>query len=246
MSGKSLSAAALLLWLVIAPLVVAETPEPQRSPSDELTIEKLGDDKFRVGNVVIDKAAGSFSLPARVAHTTDPLEYLAVARGGSKEYESLLELDATASQFQIASILIGLDDARSVKPRYQFDERPAEGPAVNVHIDWSDEFRSVSIPASEALLFDRKTFTSEEWVYTGSVTEQNGQFMAETIGSVISFVHDPFAIIDHRSGIGVGAYGSITGNAVLLPPEGATVTVSISLNQQDERGDAEEPIEPRE
>tara|TARA_R110002049_G_scaffold21792_14_gene79129 strand:- start:3630 stop:4370 length:741 start_codon:yes stop_codon:yes gene_type:complete len=246
MSGKVFAATLLLLWLAGVQPAMAESPKVQPPPNAELGIEKLGNEKFRIGNVIVDKAARRFSLPARVAHTTDPLEYFAVARGGAKEYESLLELDATATQFQLASILIGLDDARSVKPRYQFDERPAEGPAVDIHIDWSDEFRSVSITASEALMFDRKPITSDEWVYTGSVTEANGQFMAETIGSVISFVHDPFAIIDHHSGIGVGKYGSITGNGVLLPPVGATVTVSVSLNQQDKRGEASKPIEPRE
>ena len=47
-----------------------------------------------------------------------------------KEYETLLELDATGSEFNLACILIGLERDPRQGPFYQFSEAPLVGPRV--------------------------------------------------------------------------------------------------------------------
>lgn len=218
---------AALALLVLATVVVAEEPPVDESKP---AIVELGEQRYQVGRVIIDKGKQSFTVPGRVIHVIGAMEYLAVTEGGMKEYESLLELGATATEFQLACILVGLDDSKSVKPRYQFDERDAEGQGVDIRISWQPEQgEAMRIKAASAFLDGDEPFDNHDWVYIGSNTQPDGQFSAELFGTLIGFVHDPDAIIEHRRGAGIGAYGSIIVNAELLPPEGAPVSVSVSV-----------------
>jgi hypothetical protein len=53
--------------------------------------------------------------------------------------------------------------------------------------------------------------------------------MADVTGTLIGFVHDPDSVIDHRNGAGIGAYGLLTGNEKMMPPEGTAVTLTVSV-----------------
>jgi len=192
-------------------------------------ITDLGDGQYRVGFIAVDKSNRRFEVPGRVAHLDEPLEYVAVTNDGSKDYESLLTLYTRATHFQLACILIGLDDEDSLKPRYQFDERAVRGPAVAIEISWESDGKSKTVSAHEALLSEDKALPVQDWLFIGSYVEENGDFMAEAVGTLIGFVHDPIAIIENRNGLGIGAFGGIKGNSGLLPPEGAPVTVSVSV-----------------
>ena len=216
--------AAIALFGLSPGAMAGDDVATKSSPS----IEDLGEQRYRIGRVTVDKAAQSFTVPGRVIHLSGPMEYVAVTEGGMKEYESVLELGASATEFQLACILIGLDDAGSVKPRYQFDDREAEGQAVDINIAWEADGKTHRTKAANALLQGDEPFDDHDWVYIGSNT-QDGKLTAEMVGTLIGVVHDPDAIIEHRRGAGIGAYGMVTANSGLLPPEGAPVTVSVSV-----------------
>ena len=77
-----------------------------------------------------------------------------------------------------------------------------------------------------------EVFDNDDWVYMGSEMSHDGkQFMADVGGTLIGFVHDPWSVIEHRGGAGIGAYGLITGNKDALPPEGSAITLSIAVVQ---------------
>lgn len=193
-------------------------------------IKELGDDRYRIGTITVDKAARKFTLGGKILHLAKPLEYLAVKKGGYKGYESLLELETSAVAFQLACILVGLDDTDSVKPQFQFDERKLDGQLVDIEISWEDEGQTKTTSAGEALASRGPSFEESKWVYIGSqMSPQDGSLLAETSGTLIGFVHDPLSIIEHRIGATAGAYGMVTGNAEILPPEGSPVTVTISV-----------------
>jgi hypothetical protein len=197
--------------------------------AEDPAIKDLGDGRYQIGEILLDKSARRFTVPGRVIHLTGPIEYIAVAKGGMKEYESVFELNTSATEFQLACILIGFDDSKSEKPRYQFDERPAKGQAVDIEVSWEVDGKSVRVPAANTLLEGDEPFDDHRWVYIGSNTQNGGELTAEMIGSLIGIVHDPDAIIDHVRGAGIGAYGLVTANKGLLPPEVAPVTFSIAL-----------------
>ena len=73
-------------------------PRSTAPPLGEL--KSLGRDRYQVGRIVLDKKARMFTVPGRVHVLGRPLEYLATTPGGMKEYEALLELDASGSEFE--------------------------------------------------------------------------------------------------------------------------------------------------
>lgn len=234
----------ILLALPVALLVEpgqAESNADKPKADVRGPIEELGDERYRVGNIVVDKAKRSFSVSGRILNLDTPLEYLAVKKDGAKGYESLLELDTSAFEFNLACILLGLDDKNSVKPRYQFDEREAKGQAVEITLSWGLGEEQRTVKAANALLSGEEAFDDHRWVYIGSVpsvppmqsmpSESGGELMAEALGTLIGFVHDPSSVIEHQVGAGLGNYGLMTGNAALLPKlgVGAPVTLSVSV-----------------
>jgi hypothetical protein len=185
-----------------APETITETPP----------IRELGDERYQVGNIVVDKANHVFTLPGKVLHT-----------------ESLLELDASATEFNLACILIGLTTDGVRLPRYQFDEEDVVGPTVVITVQWERDGESFDVPIAKLLYLSGKPVVSDRWRYTGSYHDAGParQYMAELSGSLISFVHDPDSIIDHQFGVRIGAYGSTSGNIELLPELGMPLTVTV-------------------
>jgi hypothetical protein len=193
-------------------------------------MEQIGEERYRIGNIIVDRKSNGFSVPGKILHLSGPLEYLAVSTAGMKGYESLLELAASPHEFNLACILVGLDDAHSVKPRYQFDERKAEGQAVSISISWEQDGKSVTVSGANAMKAGDETFDDDSWVYIGSEYGNYGkQFMADLGGTLIGFVHDPYSVIEHRNGGGIGDYGLLTGNQDVLPHEGSAVTLNVTV-----------------
>ena len=208
-----------------SPLAASEEEESQ-SPQ----IERIDEERYRIGKIIVDKKARSFTVPGKILVLKEPLEYLAVSIGGMKDYESLLELSTSATDFNLACILIGLDDEKSVKPRHQFDERKPQGQAVAISLSWQKEGKTVSVSGANAMTAGEEVFDDDSWVYIGSATGNYGkQFMAEVGGTLIGFVHDPYSVIDHSNGGGIGAYGLITGNEEKLPPKGSAITLKVAM-----------------
>jgi hypothetical protein len=195
-------------------------------------LKPLGKDRFQIGRIVLDKRAGSFTVPGRVHVVGRPLEYLATTPGGMKEYEALLELDTSGSEFNLACILLGLERDPKQGPFYQFSEAPVVGPRVVLDIAWDQGGKRKVVTAAAGLLdpaagVDPLTVV---WVYTGSASmPPSGQFAADMTGTLVGFVHDANSIIESVRGLGIGAYGSVSGNAQVLPPVGTPVELIVKL-----------------
>ncbi|MGW8368396.1 MAG: YdjY domain-containing protein [Gammaproteobacteria bacterium] len=205
-----------------------EPPQPE--------IEDLGDQRYRIGEILIDQSAASFTVPGRVIRTDPALEYLAVTVGGAKAYESLLELDADAYQFNLACILIGLSNDDVVPPDFQFDTDIVIGPPVRIAVQWQEDGTTVEHDAADLLLESSERVVAGSWVYTGStyVPGHADPYLASQAGTLIGLVHDPASIVEHRTGVGIGAYGSIAGNAELLGGVGRELTLTVeALSEPD-------------
>lgn len=222
MTGQSASICATWMLLALVARAEGETESPQ--------MEELGDDRYRIGTITVDKAAQSFSVPGRVLQLHDALEYLAVSSNGMKGYEALLELSTSPGEFNLACILIGLDDKNTVKPSYQFDTKELQGQAVAISVSWQENGETVRLSGANSMTQGDEVFDDDSWIYLGSQMSHDGkQFMAEVGGTLIGFVHDPFSVIEHSVGAGIGNYGLITGNKDALPPEGSAVTLSVTV-----------------
>ncbi|MEO8309833.1 MAG: YdjY domain-containing protein [Caldimonas sp.] len=192
-------------------------------------MKPLGGDRYQIGAVVVDKGARRFSVPARVLVLGKPLEYLATAPGGMKAYETLLEVDTTGSEFNLACILIGLERDPKLGPVNRNNQTPLPGRRIALSIAWSDGGKRRQISAAEAILNPEAGVKPDavEWVYTGAVpSDPSAGFVPDLTGTLIGFVHDPNCIIDSVVGVGVGAYGTVRGSS-LMPPVGSAVELIV-------------------
>lgn len=192
-------------------------------------MKPLGGDRYQIGAVVVDKRAKRFSVPGRVLVLGKPLEYLATAPGGMKAYETLLEVDTTGSEFNLACILVGLERDSKLGVVARSDQTPLPGRRVAISIAWSEGGKRRQVSAAEGILNPEAGVKPEavEWVYTGSVgSEASPGFVPDLTGTLIGFVHDPNCIIDSVVGVGVGAYGSVRGSA-LMPPVGSAIELIV-------------------
>jgi hypothetical protein len=239
--------AGFTLALAIALPVWAQSPSPLAAPAAPampgpqagapaadaaaaLELEPLGGDRYRIGRIVVDKAARRFSVPGRVHALGEPLEYLATAPEGMKAYETLFELDTRGTAFNLACILIGLE-----RPSFagawtgREPGRRLEGPRVRLSVAWGEGAQRKELPAAQALLNADAEANPEsvEWVYIGApASDQAGRFTAEETGTLIGFIHDANSIIESATPIGIGAYGTVRGHA-MLPPKGSPIELIV-------------------
>lgn len=206
-----------------SPLAAAQAPNLGE-------MKPLGQDRFQIGRIVVDKRAGSFTVPGRVHVVGKPLEYLATTPGGMKEYEALFELQATGSEFNLACILVGLERDKKEVPWRQYRMVPRlVGPRIAISIAWGEGDKRRKVPAAQALLNPEAGVKPEtvEWVYVGAPTsDDQPQFAADATGTLIGFVHDSNSVIESVTAIGLGAYGSVRGHA-MLPPVGTAIELIV-------------------
>lgn len=220
------------LFFIAGPLYAANTNQPQ--PVTQPKVEDLGNGRYRIGSIEVDKTSKSFSVSGVVLRDEPPLEFLVVTKGGMKGYESLLELNANAFEFNLACILIGLDPKKGVAPSFHFAPEPAQGDAVGLWVSWQKNGKTVRVPAAKLLQQGDAPVKSDEWVYTGSAFTNNGQYMAELDGTLVGFVHDPASIIEHKLGLGLGNYGEIIVRPDLLPAVGSKITMVVKNLEDSE------------
>ena len=207
----------------------AQTADP--APPAVGVVKPLGQERYQIGHIVVDKRSHRFTVPGRVHALDKPLEYLATSPGGRKAYEALLELDASGSEFNLACILIGLERDPKVAANRPPDAATVVGQRVAMAVAWTQEGQRRQITAAEALFNAeaKAKVESVEWVYTGSFTSIDGsRFASDFTGTLISLIRDPTGLVEAVSGIGLGPYGSIRSSAA-LPPEGSAIELIVEL-----------------
>lgn len=231
------ASAALVLTSIAALPAPAWAQVPPRElgptvPTPAPSMQALGRERYRIGSIIVDRKARRLTATGRLLGAERPLEYFAVAKDGYKSYESLLELDSTGSEFNLACILLGLDAAKAKRSEYQFSKEPLSGQRVGVEVSWKLGNKRFKATPLQMLLTDlqRRTENRDDWVYTGSIMiEPDHIFGADSSGSIIGFVHDPTSIIEHTMGLGIGAYGSVAGNKALLPPNDTPIEFTLKV-----------------
>jgi hypothetical protein len=180
--------------LIIFLLLPAEGAPGQTT--NQSRIRQVSPGVFEIGKVRMEKATRSVSFPAVVNMTEAIVEYLVVTRDG-KVHESLLRTDVSPKDIHVAMLLLDVKGAgTNVVP--QDPLKPIPGEPVIIEVSWKDKTDERRMRA-EQLIWNTQTKTNLSrgpWVYNGSVIE-NGVFMAEPEGSIMSLITDPFALINN-------------------------------------------------
>jgi hypothetical protein len=216
-----------LVALVCAVGLTLEARQEQAPPPPS-PVERLGPDLLRVGSVRIDTARKEVSV-AGVVNDVTTLEFLANTKGGLKAYESALELDTNAINFNLALILIGLDPARGVVPKFQFDPGLPGGDPVEVWVEWAAGGEKRRVRA-ERIVYNEETgqtLGEGPWVYTGSFFPPGStSFLAEVDGVLIGFMHVPSPLIESPLPL-LGQYGRVRINPSLGLAPGTSVLLTV-------------------
>lgn len=200
---------------------------------DALKLENLGNGKYRVGAVTLDKKARTVSFRAKVNMTAGLVEYALVTEKG-KTHESVFTTAARPMDIHLACVLLGMKQAGG-------KDWPAEHAAIPAHrgveilVTWPTNGPPKRLPLSA---FVKKKNTDGSggrdrplkdgvWFYSGSHF-YGGAFAAEAEGSVISIIGDGSALLNGlRKGNGNDLLH--TANGAELPPGGRTVTIILAL-----------------
>lgn len=217
---------------LVTPLIFGEIQAADNLPISEPdaskpVVKELGNGLYQIGVIELDKENARFRVPGKVVRREPPIEFLAVAKGGHRAYESLLEMDTDVVSFNLACILIGLDYEHATRPEYHFDPKLLIGDRVSVKVSWKKGDQLVSVDAYDLIKTPGMTAESQEWIYTGSTFTENGKYLALEDGSLLGVVHDPASIIELDKGLSLGAYGdgSVAGHAA--PELGTLVWLTI-------------------
>lgn len=223
--------------LVLPILIVVSLPHSvdaqgqvnQNPPKTPAPVERLGPSILRVGNVRIDMDKKEISVRGVVTAATI-LEFVAVTKDGFKGYESALELDTNAINFNLALILIGLDQSRSVGPKAHLDPAIPQGDPLEIWVEWDESTGHKKVRA-EQLIYNTQTKTTLSegpWVYTGSVfSAETNAYLADVEGSLIGFVHTPAPIIDSPRPLAPRSYGNDVLNPALKLKAGVSVLLTV-------------------
>jgi hypothetical protein len=193
-------------------------------------IEDLGQGKYRIGKIVVDKAKQLITIPGTMLPYEDnkAIEFLASTKQGYKAYESVVMLDVNAFEFNLACILIGLDAKQSVSPKFHFDPEPVKGDPVSIRVSWEENGKQVEYDILQLLKVGKtKPAGKSVWIYTGSKFINGDVYLAEIDGVLIGLIHDPASIIEHRDGLGLGNWGAISIDPDTAPKSGQALIIKI-------------------
>jgi hypothetical protein len=215
------------------------TTLPLAPASDTLAqppVEELGNNRYRVGKIQLDKNLGTASFQARVNQVEGNLEYLLVTPSGST-HESLLVTDISPKELHVAMLLLG---ARTSGPTADpapgqlnadfLKNAPApQGSPLLFTVSWQEKGRHKSAPV-EDWVFHSGTKRSAErgpWIYTGSYLRE-GTFLAELDGCFAALVHNPSALINNpRKGRDNDA--AWEPHRKQMPPQSTPVEITLRL-----------------
>lgn len=192
----------LLLLSIIGPAIVFSQEALVAMPG-EAAIKKIGENRYRLGEIQFDAKTREVSLPVTVnMREGGPIEYLLVHENG-KVHESIFTTAVPPTQLQIVMKLLrfkagkgdvfnrllapenieregGSEDERGDAIRFLF-QQPGGNPLL-IH--------ELVIDGQSA-----EAMTAGDWIYTGSEI-QAGAFMAEAEGSIIAIYLDHLAMFN--------------------------------------------------
>ncbi|MDD2366859.1 MAG: YdjY domain-containing protein [Desulfuromonadaceae bacterium] len=193
-------------------------------------IEKLGDGKYRIGEILINKQDKSVTFPAVVNMNSGILEYLLVNNVG-KTHESLLRTGISPYNLQVAFMLLGYEGTNKRLSSQGSPELP-KGESVNIMLSNVAEKQTVPFPVESWLVNKTGSSTIDvnqlNWVFCGSYVNELGGFMSQESGSIVAIWHDPVAMIDNASPGGESNRIWYVKEGT-VPAVGTKVTVTVML-----------------
>ena len=214
-------------------LKVLTADEARKELQNKLQLQSLGEGRFKIGEVILDKKTRTVRFPVKVNMDQNAVEYVLVTEQG-KAHESIFTTTATPSQVHLACVLLGMKQF----PLKGWPKDVSEMPLphrVNVEVTWPTNGPPKKIalhqfvvksPAGRAVT-EVVPLTKGDWFYNGSYFS-GGAFAAEREGSIIAIIGDRSALLN---GLRAGHKDDKihVPNKAILPAKGRRLTMLLTL-----------------
>jgi hypothetical protein len=216
----------LCRWLVPSLICFAAgsgvdgAPILSASPSSDPPLKEIEPGVFALGEIRLDKKAGSIQFPAAVNMREGMVEYWLVGSGG-KLHESVLSTELEPYQIHVAMLLLGIQTAQPPDL--------LSGDNIQIRVSWTADDREIQRTAEELVsnLQTGKSMSPGPWNYTGSRMIE-GLFVAQRDRSIVSTIEDPDALVNNpRPGRENDEIWEA--NPATVPPVGTAVRVTFQL-----------------
>lgn len=193
-----------LLAAFLSTSIVSLVGEEAESDKPRPAVTKVGEHKYRLGQIEFHAKEREISLPVTVnMREGGPIEYLLVHENG-KTHESVFTTEVSPLHLQIVMKLLkfqpGNGDVfnRLLPPEALENEGGEEADRGDLlRVRFLEEGKEGVTPASSVILDgeNSKPMSDGPWVYTGSKLE-GGTFLAEGEGSIIAIYLDSIAMFN--------------------------------------------------
>jgi biopolymer transport protein ExbD len=169
---------------------------------------------------------------------TDGILELLVCKSNSKEYESILSTQASASDLHAALLALGLTPGLPARAAVAPDRQttvslPPQGAELSIHLRWKDAKAAVhEASASDWLelsgMKPKETVMPKNWVFVGSDITPGGTYWADDDGDIISVSNFAASVIDVPfESSRVGRVVTYRTRTAAIPAKGTAVDVII-------------------
>ncbi len=168
-------------------------PTPSKTPATQPA------DLVRFPGVTIDLAAKQVRVECQALAIDAPLEFFCVTAGGP-EHESVLRSPAKPSHIHAGLLLLGQQPGSPMK--YSETKKAWSkpfGPPIRVSVEFKNAAGElVKLPATSLLRHVRshEPMKAISWIFAGSHQREDGAYLADLTGYVVSLVNFEHTLID--------------------------------------------------
>jgi hypothetical protein len=206
-----------MLWLITSILLAASAPT---------TRPAVG----RLPHIAVDAKHRQIRVECQAVQAQMPLEFLCCVHG-SHDYESVLSSRAKPSDLHLALLMLGLTPGAPAHRSKDLTKwYPPHGPALKISVEFTQAGQTVRMPAWRLLrnVNTKKPAPPMTWIFAGSQFTEDGRYVADAMGYLVSLVNFSSTLIDVP-------YVASNSNQTLqweynpqtLPPPGTPVTMLI-------------------
>ncbi len=188
--------------------------------------EKIGENLYKLGNVILDTGKKEISIPGEINIATDDtiIEFFACGTLG-KSHESILILDAEPIFLFIALGLLDLEPGRNLN--VVGDPHEPKGSFLDISVEWDQGENVVSHSARELVwnAITGQPMQKTHWVFTGGRLINN-QLTSQLYHNIIAVYRDPDSLINNPLPGGTDDR-TYRVNTDKIPPKGTKINLII-------------------
>lgn len=195
--------------LGVPPAAASETagPASAESPVDpKQALRQISEFEYELGSLRLNKKDRTLRFPGLINMTKGPLEYLIVNEAGSA-HEALFTTTAKAFDLNVALLLLGYKPAEYFKKegKNKFPHL-VKSPTVlpegqfDCWVEWKDKDGMTQTSRAERWVYnlkERASVSDGPFVYNGSFVTDDGVFVAQQSGNIVSLYLDAAALVNN-------------------------------------------------